>query len=878
MPKRTRMLGRRFLWTEKRLRTENRLLRQRIDYLERESSALADRLVRGQVDLAQQADACLNISHELNTLRDINSEAHRRLEDAYETIRELSCKRAKDKIDQGAQIDDTSMIEHIHQLQQELIEAHTKKADLENIAREFRRRTQELESANKRLKECPPDGGIALIQEELIQVKMREAEASLSLKEMRQKLAEVEQQWTRFMNLRGITAVQLSASPSVSLDIAQSPPPSSMEEEPPQEPCQSPTPPSSNQQNTQQPQQNPSQSARARIAKLTATLMGAVGSNANINNSSAISESGGTAETLEGWSQRELEDNFIGLKIREADTVAELKEMRQKVMEMETQNHVCTNQLKRQDEEIRRLREERDTFVQMERELREELRDNERKLVVSQSEMKEKNVMQRLKYTEALQAVAELKQQIAQLESKNAEKAARAQIRGSSVYGLDNESLASSTRSVASLDGIQSLPSEEMAAFIAGIKSGKNRRKNEDEEEDEGAETETNEAEEDARADLCAEEGMTELSNGRGPVSRRAAARTPEESPDNNANNKSHRHNETSDSGLSLQGFLNTNHKHSIMGSIENKVEVSIRVASNDGNDAEVLRSLIQELANFQKMSDGPKLSANHLREHMKNGAANALIAAVTEGNETTDLYIRPMFRRRKAGSGFMSELMKISRDLSCDAMHWNVLSDNDSAICFYKSLGAQDLTFKRSDGLPELLCWRIESADYDKAIRSSKDTLPDIKMTVVMLNDVTEENAVQLIECWKSLDVFSPPFAAEKQFTKMLRDFRFGVVQAQNMTDDAVLGMALFHRCAFSTWTGPYITIDSIRVRPDHRRRGIGKKLSTEIVRIAMKHFCSRIGWTARADSEAKAFFNTMGAINLTEKEGWLLFQLIAS
>jgi hypothetical protein len=58
--------------------------------LERESSALADRLVRGQVDLAQQADACLNISHELNILRDINSEAHRRLEDAYETIRELS--------------------------------------------------------------------------------------------------------------------------------------------------------------------------------------------------------------------------------------------------------------------------------------------------------------------------------------------------------------------------------------------------------------------------------------------------------------------------------------------------------------------------------------------------------------------------------------------------------------------------------------------------------------------------------------------------------------------------------------------------------------------------------------------------------------------
>lgn len=32
--------------------------------------------------------------------------------------------------------------------------------------------------------------------------------------------------------------------------------------------------------------------------------------------------------------------------------------------------------------------------------------------------MKEKNVMQRLKYTEALQGIADLKQHIAQLESK----------------------------------------------------------------------------------------------------------------------------------------------------------------------------------------------------------------------------------------------------------------------------------------------------------------------------------------------------------------------------------------------------------------------------------------------------------------------------
>lgn len=71
-------------------------------------------------------------------------------------------------MDTGIQVDDTSMIEHIHNLQQELIEAHSKKADLENNLRELKMRVQELESSNKRLLESPPQDSIASIQEELV--------------------------------------------------------------------------------------------------------------------------------------------------------------------------------------------------------------------------------------------------------------------------------------------------------------------------------------------------------------------------------------------------------------------------------------------------------------------------------------------------------------------------------------------------------------------------------------------------------------------------------------------------------------------------------------------------------------------------------------
>ncbi|KAI1724536.1 rab-GTPase-TBC domain-containing protein [Ditylenchus destructor] len=460
----------------RRLRTENRLLRQRIEYLEHESSALADRLIRGQVDLAQQAENSLNISHELNVLRDINSDAHRRLEEAYETIRELSSAdgESKTKCGEGRK-------EMIETGAQELIEAHSRKSDLENTVREMKLRIHELESANKRLKESSPDGGVAAIQEELIRVKMREAESSLSLKEMRQRLSEMEQQWTKYMQHRAQYMTQRSLSSNGIAAESPIPPLSLNETEPADSPQSSP---SSSSERNEAASGNPSsppnsahtangsaqashtssapQRARDRIAKFTATLMG------GISSSTTGSQPGddGTEGAL--MTQRELEDQFMGLKIREADTLAELKEMRQKVMELETQNHVCTNQLRRQDEELKRIKEEKETILQAEKEVSDLLKGSQRKLMESESEMKEKNVMQRLKYTEALQQIADLRQQVAQYESKNAEKLAQAQLRGSSICDLDDDSLVSN-RSAGSFADTNSLASEEMSAFLADV-------------------------------------------------------------------------------------------------------------------------------------------------------------------------------------------------------------------------------------------------------------------------------------------------------------------------------------------------------------------------------------------------------------------------
>ncbi|CAB3400841.1 unnamed protein product [Caenorhabditis bovis] len=415
----------RFRWTKKRLRTENRLLRQRIDYLEAESSALADRLVKGQVNLAQEAENCINIAHELNKLRDINSDVHRKLEGAYETIRELSSDRQRNLVETGTQVDDTSMIEHIHSLQQELIEAHTRQADSENSLREAKLRLSELEMANKRLREHEPSEGIAGLQEELISVKMREAESSLALKDMRQRLADLEQHWAKYVHVRAFDPM----SASIEKDAA------SADSHQPTSP-QQPSPPLT--------------SARQRLAKITASLIG-----------------GSVEENDSAISVRELEDQLMGVRIKEADTQAELKEMRQKVMELETQNHVCTNQLKRQDEEMKRVREELEALGKKKKEVELELKAEKEKMANRESDLNEQRINDRLRYSEAMQTIQELRSSISQLELKKAEKWTQNQLRGSSVCDVDDDS--NSHASICSNGDALSMASDEMNQLIADM-------------------------------------------------------------------------------------------------------------------------------------------------------------------------------------------------------------------------------------------------------------------------------------------------------------------------------------------------------------------------------------------------------------------------
>lgn len=105
-------------------------------------------------------------------------------------------------------------------------------------------------------------------------------------------------------------------------------------------------------------------------------------------------------------------------RIREMEAVTEVKELRLKVMELETQVQVATNQLRRQDESGKLLKEDLEQALAREKELTAKLREQQHKYSDLESKMKDEAMMARIRDAEHAQQVAELTQKISLLELK----------------------------------------------------------------------------------------------------------------------------------------------------------------------------------------------------------------------------------------------------------------------------------------------------------------------------------------------------------------------------------------------------------------------------------------------------------------------------
>ncbi|CAI5639006.1 unnamed protein product [Oreochromis niloticus] len=298
----------------KRLRTENRLLKQRIDTLE-----------KGQVTRAQEAEENYLVKRELATVKQQSEEASAQLEQAKKTIRQLQ-QQQQPQAKGPPRFSEESVL----QLERELVQARLKEAESQCALKEMQDKILDMEKRNTSL---PDDTNVARLQEELIGVKLREAEAVTGLKELRQQVRDLEDHWQRHL---ARTAGRWKDSPK---------------------------------KNT----------------------------------------------------MSELQDELMSVRLREAEAQAELREMRQRMLELETQNQIHNNQLRRAEQESRSLQERVQKLTTQNKDLNMQLQEIKRRQAEIECKSKEEVMAVRLREADNIAAMAELQQQISELEIQKEE-------------------------------------------------------------------------------------------------------------------------------------------------------------------------------------------------------------------------------------------------------------------------------------------------------------------------------------------------------------------------------------------------------------------------------------------------------------------------
>lgn len=217
-------------------------------------------------------------------------------------------------------------------LLEELVKVRQSCAESEDMIRGLKTKMEELEEDKKTLRESTPDNSVAHLQDELIASKLREAEASLSLKDLKQRVQELSQQWQRHLQVRIPLCADVFTMQTITI-------------------------PSFRQEQRNHEHQNQA------AASATTTAVDATAAAAK---KLMFWDTSGQKSSNE-LHQKQLEEELMSTRIREMETLTELKELRLKVMELETQVQVSTNQLRRQDEEAKRVRDELETALQREK-------------------------------------------------------------------------------------------------------------------------------------------------------------------------------------------------------------------------------------------------------------------------------------------------------------------------------------------------------------------------------------------------------------------------------------------------------------------------------------------------------------------------------
>ncbi|XP_052346362.1 EVI5-like protein isoform X1 [Oncorhynchus keta] len=303
----------------KRLRTENRLLKQRIETLEKESAALADRLIQGQVTRAQEAEENYVIKRELAVVRQQFSVTSQNLEKAQDTIGELQREKYTEQFVTG--------------LQTQLEQSRLQEAELLGALKEMQDKVLDLE---KRSSSLPDENNVAQLQDELKLVKLRELETLHSFREMQDTVTELNQRWQLHMSKGGGGGGHWKESPK----------------------------------------------------------------------KNALNE---------------LQEKLMGVRLREAQAQAELREVKLQAIQLESKNQIHSKLIGRHEVESAAMQERLQQLAGQNKGLQSQLTEMKRKRAELDCKSKEEVMAVRLREADSMAAMAELRQKIAELEIQKEE-------------------------------------------------------------------------------------------------------------------------------------------------------------------------------------------------------------------------------------------------------------------------------------------------------------------------------------------------------------------------------------------------------------------------------------------------------------------------
>ncbi|KAE8619582.1 hypothetical protein XENTR_v10009866 [Xenopus tropicalis] len=293
----------------KRLRTENRLLKQRIETLE-----------KGQVTRAQEAEENYAIKRELAVVKQQYYTATESLQNAQSLIRQL----------QEKQMDPRITEEMVLHLESELEHSRLRETETLGALKEMQDKVVDLEKRNSAL---PDENNIALLHDEVQALRKREAHALQAMREGQQQVTELRDRW-QSLSSKGGGIWKDSPRKNTAVD---------------------------------------------------------------------------------------LQDEAMSCRLREVEAQSETRELRQRVLILESQEVMHEKQLSRLEKECKELRERLQSETSQNKALQSQMNEDKRRHAVTECKNKEEVMAVRLREADSMAAVAEMRQRIAELEIQKEE-------------------------------------------------------------------------------------------------------------------------------------------------------------------------------------------------------------------------------------------------------------------------------------------------------------------------------------------------------------------------------------------------------------------------------------------------------------------------